>query len=69
MWQRLEQRKIHGSDDTEQLCVDRLEGQTHDRAALIRPVLGKHYFLYAELKAERLDRFSFFPLVSGQRIY
>jgi hypothetical protein len=68
MWQRLEQRKIHGPDDTEQLCLGRLEGQVRDSVALIRPVLGKHYFLYVELKAEQLDRLSFVPFISGQRI-
>jgi hypothetical protein len=68
MWQRLERRKIHGPDDTEQLCLGRLEVQAHDRAAPIRPVLGKHYFRYVELKAEQLDQLSFAPLISGQRI-
>jgi hypothetical protein len=67
MRQRLEQHKIHGPDDTEQLCLGRLEGQVRDSAALIRPVPGKHYFLY-ELKAEQLERLSFAPLISGQRI-
>jgi hypothetical protein len=68
MWQRLEQSKIHNPDNAEQLCLSRLEGQAHDRTALIRPVPGKHYFLYVELKAEQLERLSFAPLISGQKI-
>jgi hypothetical protein len=59
---------MHSSKDAGQLFLSGLEGQAHNRVALIRPVLGEHYFLYVELKAEQLDRLSFFPLISGQRI-
>jgi len=69
MWRRLEQRKIHRPNHAEQLCLARLEGQPHERGAPIRPALGKHSFLYAELKLHQLNQFSFAPPVSGQRVH
>jgi len=69
MWRRLEQRKIHGPNHTEQLCLAGLEGQPHDRAALIRPTVGKHYFLNVELKLHQLNQFSYAPPIPGQKVH
>jgi len=69
MWRRLEQPKIHELNSTEQMCLARLEGQPHDCGTLIRPVPGKHYFLYLELKPHQLDQFSFTPPIPGQRVH
>jgi len=61
MWRRLEQHKIHQPNHTERLCLARLEGEPHDRGALILAALGKHYFLYVESKLHQLNQFSFAP--------
>jgi hypothetical protein len=69
MWRLLEQRKIRRPSHTEELCLARLEGQPHDRVALMRPALGKHYFLYDELKPHQLNQFSFAPPIRGQKVH
>ncbi len=69
MWRRLEQGKIHRPNHTEQLCLARLEGQPHDRGALILPALGKHYFLYVELKPHQLNQFSIAPPIAWQKVH
>ncbi len=69
MWRRLEQRKTHRPNYTGQLCLARLVGKPHDRGELIRPSLGKHYFLYVELKLHQLNQFSLAPPVPGQKVH
>jgi hypothetical protein len=69
MWRQTEQRKIHQTNHTEQLCLARLEGELRDRGALIRGALGKHYFLYVELKLHQLNQFSFAQPIPGQKVH
>jgi hypothetical protein len=69
MWRRLEQHKIHRPNHTEQLCLARLEGEPHDRGALILAALGKHYFLYVELKLHQLNQFSFAAPIPGKKVH
>src|SRR5260370_13816676 len=68
MWRRLEQRKLHRPNYTKQLCPVRLESQPYDRAAMIRPVPGKHYFLCAETKLHPFDHVCFAPPILVQNV-
>jgi hypothetical protein len=69
MWRRLEQRKIHGPKNSKQLPLARLEGQAHNRRAMIRAGFRKDYFPYVEVKLCQRDPISFALPVPGQRIH
>jgi hypothetical protein len=69
MWRRIEKNKIYRPKNVKQFHVARLEGQPHDRGALMRAALGKHYFLNVELKLHQLNQFFFAPPIRGQKVH
>jgi hypothetical protein len=69
MWRRFEQRKVHRPKNSKQLRLARLEGQAHNRGALIRAGFRKDYFPYVEVKLRQRDQISFALPASGHRIH
>jgi hypothetical protein len=69
MWRRFEKNKTYRPKNVKQFHVARLEGQPHDRGALMRAALGKHYFLNVELKLHQLNQFFFGPPIRGQKVH
>jgi hypothetical protein len=68
MWRRFEKNKICRPKNVKQFQITRLEGQPHERGALMRVVLGIHYFLNVELKLHQLNQFSLASSISGQKV-
>jgi hypothetical protein len=70
MWRPFSrQRKTDRSKNGAQPRLATLEGQVHNRGALIRAGFSKDYFPYVEVKLRERDQASFTLPVSGQRIH